>query len=100
MRWYWSQYLPSAGDDGGARAVPTRDSLADLPPTHVVVAELDPLHDEGVALAARLEAAGTRATLVESPGLVHGFLRAAPYAAAARAAQAALGAATRAALHG
>ena len=100
MMWYWSQYLPQGSDDGGARAVPTRDSLAGLPPAHVVVAELDPLHDEGVALAARLNAAGTRATLVEAPGLVHGFLRAAPYAAAARAAQAALGASTRAALHG
>ena len=100
MMWYWSQYLPPGSDDGGARAVPTRDSLADLPPAHVVVAELDPLHDDGVALAARLDAAGTRATLVTVPGLVHGFLRAAPYAAAARAAQAALGATTRAALHG
>jgi acetyl esterase len=100
MKWYWSQYLPPGADDGGVRAVPTRDSLAKLPPAHVVVAELDPLHDEGVALASRLRAAGTRTTLVEAPGLVHGFLRAAPYAAAARAAQAALGAATRAALHG
>ena len=100
MMWYWSQYLPTGSDDGSARAVPTRDSLADLPDTHIVVAGLDPLHDEGVALAARLDAAGTRAALVEAPGLVHGFLRAAPYSAAARAAQSALGAATRAALHG
>ncbi|MFI4924709.1 MAG: alpha/beta hydrolase, partial [Vicinamibacteria bacterium] len=100
MMWYWSQYLPAGADDRSARAVPTRDALADLPPAHVVVAEIDPLHDEGVSLAARLDAAGTRATLVEAPGLVHGFLRAAPYSAAARAAQSSLGAATRAALHG
>ena len=100
MRWYWSQYLPAGADDGSARAVPTRDALAGLPPAHVVVAEIDPLRDEGVALAARLNAGGTRTTLVEAPGLVHGFLRAAPYAAAARAAQSSLGAATRAALHG
>ena len=100
MKWYWSQYLPAGADDGSARAVPTRDALTDLPPVHVVVAEIDPLHDEGVSLAARLDAAGTHATLVEAPGLVHGFLRAAPYAAAARAAQSSLGAATRAALHG
>jgi acetyl esterase len=100
MKWYWSQYLPDGADDGSARAVPTRDALDGLPPAHVVVAEIDPLHDEGVALAARLNAGGTRTTLVEAPGLVHGFLRAAPYAAAARAAQSSLGAATRAALHG
>ena len=100
MIWYWSQYLPPGADDGSARAVPTRDSLAGLPPAHIVVAGLDPLRDEGVALAARFEAAGVAATLVEAPTLVHGFLRAAPYAAAARSAQAALGAAARALLHG
>ena len=100
MMWYWSQYLPTGVDDGGPRAVPTRDSLASLPPAHVVVAELDPLHDEGVSLASRLDAAGTRTTLVDVPGLCHGFLRAAPYAAAARQAQAALGAVVRSALHG
>ncbi len=97
---YWRQYLPEGADDGGARAVPTRDSLARLPRTHVVVAGLDPLRDEGVALAARLSKAGVAATLAEAPTLAHGFLRAAPYAPAARSAQAALGAAARAALHG
>ena len=59
-----------------------------------------PLRDEGVALADRLAKAGVRAALVEAKSLPHGFLRAAPYAAAARSAQAALGAAARAALHG
>jgi acetyl esterase len=100
MIWYWRQYLPTSADDGSARAVPMRDSLAGLPRTHVVVAGLDPLRDEGVALASRLERAGVPVSLVEAPTLPHGFLRAAPYAAAARAAQAALGAAARAALHG
>ena len=100
MIWYWTQFLPPGRDDGSPRAVPTHDSLSTLPPAHVVVAELDPLRDEGVDLASRLTSAGTRATLVEAAGMVHGFLRAAPYAAAARTAQAALGAATRAALHG
>lgn len=100
MQWYWRQYLPPGADDGSARAVPTRDTLAGLPSTHVVVAELDPLRDEGARLASRLSKAGVGATLVEARALAHGFLRAAPYAAAARAAQSALGAATRAALHG
>ncbi|MEO8486115.1 MAG: alpha/beta hydrolase [Betaproteobacteria bacterium] len=100
MVWYWSQYLPRDADDGSARAVPTRAAMAGLPPAHIVVAELDPLRDEGVALGERLEGAGVPATLEEVPALPHGFLRAAPYAAAARAAQAAFGAVTRAALHG
>ena len=100
MIWYWRQYLPESADDGSARAVPTRDALAGLPRAHVVVASLDPLRDEGVALAARFERASVAVTLAEAPSLPHGFLRSAPYAAAARSAQAALGAATRAALHG
>lgn len=100
MQWYWQQYLPPGADDGGARAVPTRDSLAGLPPTHVVVAGLDPLRDEGVMLASRLSAGGVTTTLSETPTLAHGFLRAAPFAATARAAQAAFGSVTRAALHG
>ena len=100
MIWYWRQYLPESADDGGARAVPTRDALAGMPRAHVVVATLDPLRDEGVALASRFERAGVAVTLAEAPSLPHGFLRAAPYAAAARSAQAALGAATRTALHG
>ncbi|CAG0970057.1 epsilon-lactone hydrolase [Burkholderiales bacterium] len=95
---YWRDYLPPGADDGGARAVPTRDTLAGLPPVHVVVAGLDPLRDEGVALASRLAQAGVAATLAEAASLPHGFLRAAPYAAAARKAQAALGSAARAAL--
>lgn len=100
MIWYWRQYLPEGSDDGSARAVPTRDALARLPRTHVVVAGLDPLRDEGIVLVARLSKAGVAATLAEATTLPHGFLRAAPYAAAAREAQAALGAAARAALHG
>lgn len=100
MQWYWQQYLPSGSDDGGARAVPTRDPLAGLPRAHVVVAGLDPLRDEGVMLASRLSASGVPTTLAEAPTLAHGYLRAAPYAATARAAQAAFGAVTNAALHG
>ena len=96
MIWYWDQYLQ--GLQGDSRAVPMRDSLVDLPPTHIVVAELDPLHDEGVALAARLRVAGVPVTLADEPALVHGFLRIASYAAAARRAQAALGGAAGALL--
>lgn len=99
MQGYWRAYLPPESDDGGARAVPARDTLAGLPPAHIVIAELDPLRDEGAALADRFAEAGVHASLAEATALPHGFLRAAPYAAAARAAQAALGAVARTALH-
>jgi acetyl esterase len=88
---YWDHYARDAATTRDARAVPSRAaSLAGLPPAHIVVAELDPLRDEGLRYAALLAAAGVTTTVAEVPGLAHGFLRAAPYVTAARAAQRAL----------
>jgi len=96
---YWKHYLGDALDTRDARAVPSRaPTHAGLPPAHVVVAELDPLRDEGVRYAGLLRAAGVAASLVEAPALAHGFLRGAPYSRAARAAQKALGVAAGRAL--
>ena len=56
---------------------PLSDSdYADLPATAIFTAQCDPLADDGPAYAARLVAAGVRATCTEEPGLVHGYLRA------------------------
>ena len=96
---FWRHYLGDALDSRDPRAVPSRaGALAGVAPAHVVVAELDTLHDEGVRYAALLRAARVPAALVEVPRLAHGFLRAAPYVRAARSAQAALGTATGRAL--
>lgn len=86
MRWFFRHYLP---DD--APSPPTPDlaplqatTLTFLPPTHLVLAGHDPLHDEGAALAARLATEGVAVTTVEHPGLCHGFLRFTAASAAAR----------------
>jgi len=95
---YWRWYLPDPSTRD-PRAVPPRAaSHRDLPPAHVVVAELDPLRDEGRRYADLLARAGVPVTCVEAAGLTHGFVRAAPYVRAARAAQLAFGRATGAAL--
>ena len=73
MQWFWDHYARPADRD---QASPLR--VADpsgFPPTAVVVAGHDPLHDEGVAFAQRLSGAGVRVEVVEYPALVHGFLR-------------------------
>ena len=67
MRWFWRCHLP-----GGA--VPELPPLAGFPPATVLVAEHDPLRDEGLAFARALAAAGADARAVTAPGMAHGFL--------------------------
>ncbi|MCT4355169.1 alpha/beta hydrolase [Streptomyces sp. Je 1-79] len=73
MRWYWEQYLGPDGDP--VRASPgLAPDLAGLPPTLVVLADCDPLRDEGLAYARRLSSAGVRAEVRLHTGVFHGFL--------------------------
>lgn len=74
-------------------------SLAGLPDTLVQLAALDPLRDEGLALAERLSAEGTSVTLVEYHGLAHGYLGQGGVVRAARSAQREFGQCLRDALH-
>jgi acetyl esterase len=74
MEWFWGHYLRSAADEADPRATPLAASdLSDLPPATVVVAELDPLRDEGLAYAARLRSAGVEAVTTVYRGAAHGF---------------------------
>lgn len=50
------------------------DDLRGFPPTHVMVAEFDPLRLEGHRFAERLAQAGVPVTLDQYPGAVHGSL--------------------------
>ncbi len=47
-----------------------------LPPTLALSAECDPLADDAMHYAGRINAAGGRALWLKEPGLVHGYLRA------------------------
>lgn len=61
-----------APDFRGAPLLAT--SLAGLPSALVQLAGYDPLHDEGVAYAERMMADGVDVSLVDYPGLAHGFI--------------------------
>ena len=82
------QYIALFTRCGGLDVNPApvdRQDLAELPPTHIVAAEHDPLCAEAVTFAARLEQAGVPTTIHIAPGMIHGFLRAVGVSAAARA---------------
>jgi acetyl esterase len=74
MEWFWNLYLP----DPPARSVPDASPLraedvSNLPPAIVITAEYDPLRDEGIAYAQRLEAAGVSVTHRHHDDMFHDF---------------------------
>ncbi|MCK7627388.1 alpha/beta hydrolase [Streptomyces sp. RS10V-4] len=68
----WRYYAPGRGSSPYASPLRAAD-LSGLPPTFLVVAEIDPLRDEGRRYAERLSAAGVTTELIQAPGAVHGF---------------------------
>ncbi|MDP3379062.1 MAG: alpha/beta hydrolase [Brevundimonas sp.] len=59
----WRNFLRCPRDAEHPYAVPgAAHRLAGLPPTLILVGDTDPMHDEALAYAARLEAAGLRVT--------------------------------------
>ena len=75
-RFGWQSYTGSAPGSPGISplASPARsEDLAGLPPAWIGVGTLDLFHDEDVAYAGRLEAAGVSCTIDVVPGAFHGF---------------------------
>ncbi|MER5387705.1 alpha/beta hydrolase [Saccharopolyspora sp. NPDC002686] len=76
MVWFWDHYIPDEQARENPDASPLRAaSHAGLPPALVYVAECDPLHDEGVAYAKALEAAGVPVALEEAKGQMHAYFQ-------------------------
>lgn len=70
----WEAYLPDADIPNLAYASPMEaKSFADLPSAYVETAEFDCLHDEGLAYADALRAAGVSVWVNETRGTMHGF---------------------------
>lgn len=94
----WAAYAPGASARS-ADASPLRAaSLAGLPPALVVLADSDPLTDEGSDYAERLRSDGVPVEVSVYDGMVHGFFRWQGAVDAAREALDEAGAALRAAL--
>jgi len=86
MRWFGKQYVGSGADVSDLRLSPMHGNLAGLAPAVVVVAQFDPLRDDGAAYARKLEEAGVPTTFRAFDGLIHGFLDMGRYSRAAHAA--------------
>lgn len=75
MAWYWGHYLRDATQAESPRVSPLQaDRFDQLPPAHVIVAELDPLHDEGLAYAERLASSDVPVEVARYARAVHGFV--------------------------
>lgn len=72
IKWYFEHYFAKGGDR--IKASPIHfEHLELLPPVYVAVAEFDPLHDEGVALAKKAKSLGVDVELEEFKGMIHVF---------------------------
>lgn len=73
--WFWRQYLDDEALRDTPLAAPLHADLSGLPPQLVIGAGLDCLLDDSLALARRLDAAGSRVTLSVYDGVPHSFMQ-------------------------
>ncbi|RYI78789.1 MAG: alpha/beta hydrolase, partial [Acetobacteraceae bacterium] len=75
IEYFTGLYAPAGVDRSSPRVSPLKATdVAGLPPAYVMLAGYDPLHDEGLAYAEKLRAAGVKVTVADYPDLVHGFI--------------------------
>ncbi|MDQ2804387.1 MAG: alpha/beta hydrolase [Pseudomonadota bacterium] len=75
MRWFIDHYMRDANDRNDWRASPLRAvDLSGTAPAFVLTASHDPLCDEGIEYARRLEREGVRVIHVHLSDQVHGYL--------------------------
>lgn len=74
MKWFRGHYLRTMDDAQDWRASPVlAPDVARVAPAVVVAAECDVLHDEGLAYAERLKAAGVPVEYKRYAGMIHAF---------------------------
>jgi cation diffusion facilitator CzcD-associated flavoprotein CzcO/acetyl esterase/lipase len=75
MAWFFDHYVPDPAQRANPYVSPLRaDHLSGVAPTYLVVGGYDPLVDEALAYAQRLDEAGVAVTTRNHEELIHGFL--------------------------
>ena len=74
IAWCWKNYTNDPAERRDPRAAPILADLSRAPPLFLAAAELDPLRDDSVALAARLAALGRPHRLEICAGMGHSYL--------------------------
>lgn len=75
LDWFYAQYLPGDADKKDPRISPlAAEDVSGLPPAYIMLAGFDPLHDEGLAYAEKLRAAGVPVIVADYPDMVHDFI--------------------------
>ena len=75
MNWYWNQYLEDIGQNILPEASPLLGNDSTLPPIFLVVGNLDPLLDDTLKFAEKLERLNIAHQVIVLDGYPHGFLR-------------------------
>jgi acetyl esterase len=75
IEWFFAQLLPPERRHDWRFAPLLADDHEGLAPAHVVLAECDPLFDEGLAYADQLRASGVPVSLEIGRGLTHDFIK-------------------------
>lgn len=73
MEWFWSQYAPGIPPSHPNISPLRLEMLPALPPVLIATAEYDPLRDEAIAYAEKLQAAGVEVTHLHAPDMHHNF---------------------------
>jgi acetyl esterase len=75
VEWFYNQVLPEGIDRSQPSLSPLlAKDFSGLPPAYVMLAGYDPLHDEGLAYAQKLKAAGVAVQVSDYSDMVHCFI--------------------------
>ena len=74
LDWFWRQYVSDAAQLQDPGVAPLYANIDDLPPLALQAAELDPLLDDTLDLAERLEDSGATPWVKVYPGVPHSFI--------------------------